>query len=288
MGTASPSNSTAYIRLFGAKTNGSGGLADVGNSETLFEIVNNSLGSSFPAIMCTGGRLCGMSTTNPNARWDISSNGSDSSTNSLRVTDSGSGNTIFNVRNDSHVTVGATGVGQNARFNVNGGNSAGASAESIDLNATLAAFNGSDNYTGLKINITNANHTGTGNTVYGIDIPGITFDADETAAAINVGSTGWNYAMKMSSGIGLNFGGIDVVDSGGALSIGAPVNVGGGESTFSGPISMSIGSGFGQFTASGSTGGCLMIRDTDGVNWTKCKSLAGVLTCVADGDGVCD
>jgi len=188
---------------------------------------------------------------------------------------------------NGNVTVGATGAGQTARLNVNGGNTAGSGIDSIDVNATLAAFNGSDNYTGLKINITNANHTGSSDTVYGIDIPGISFDADETAAAIHVGNTGWNYAMQISSGIGINFGGIDVVDSSGALSIGAPINVGGG-ADFSGSISVNVGSGFGTMKTSGSTGGCFMIRDTDGVNWTKCKSLAGVLICSADADGECD
>lgn len=289
LGTNAPSNATAAIRLIGAKSDGGTSVSDIGSSETLFEVVNNSLGSTFPAIMCTGGRLCAMSSENPSARLDISSNGSDSSTQSFRVTDSGSGNTIFNVRNDSHITIGATGAGQNARLNVNGGNVAGASDKSIEVNATLAAMNGSDSYAGLTVNITNANHTGASNFVRGINIPGIAFDADETASAIEVGSGGWNYGLKLPAGIGVNFGGIDVVDSSGSISIGSPITVSGsGESTFSGPITMNIGSGFGQLTASGSTGGCFMIRDTDGVGWTKCKSLAGALTCTTDGDGVCD
>jgi hypothetical protein len=48
------------------------------------------------------------------------------------------------------------------------------------------------------------------------------------------------------------------------------------------------GSGFATMTYDGPSGGCLMIRDTDGIGWTKCKASGGTLTCTTDADGVCD
>jgi nitrous oxidase accessory protein NosD len=36
------------------------------------------------------------------------------------------------------------------------------------------------------------------------------------------------------------------------------------------------------------TGGCLVLRDTNGTSWTKCKTLSGVMTCTTDADGICD
>ena len=48
------------------------------------------------------------------------------------------------------------------------------------------------------------------------------------------------------------------------------------------------GTGVGQATLDGSTGGCLMLRDTDDAGWTECDALDGVLTCSIDADGVCD
>jgi hypothetical protein len=38
----------------------------------------------------------------------------------------------------------------------------------------------------------------------------------------------------------------------------------------------------------GSSGGCLMIRDTDDAGWTECFTLNGVLSCTVDADGICD
>jgi len=289
LGTASPSNTSATFRFTGAKSNGAGGVQDVGTGDLLFEFVNNSL-TSQPAFMCRGNRTCAMSGVFPAARLDINSNGEDSSSQSFQVTSSGSGTSRFRVRNDDHVTIGNPTGGQNAFLNVNGANAAGGSAEGITINSTLAAMNGSDSYRGLLIDVGNANHTGASNTVRGIYIDGITFDADADATAIELGSGGWNYAMKMPTGVGLQFGAIDVTDSTGLLSIGAPLLVGGGaDSVFNSPIAVTIGSGFGKVSASGSTGGCLMIRDTDNGGWTQCDALDGTLSCSADdGDGECD
>lgn len=38
----------------------------------------------------------------------------------------------------------------------------------------------------------------------------------------------------------------------------------------------------------GSSGGCLMIRDTDDAGWTECFVLNGVMSCTIDADGICD
>ncbi len=37
----------------------------------------------------------------------------------------------------------------------------------------------------------------------------------------------------------------------------------------------------------GSSGGCIIIRDTDNNGWTQCTALAGVLTCTVSATGVC-
>lgn len=55
-----------------------------------------------------------------------------------------------------------------------------------------------------------------------------------------------------------------------------------------GVVLSSTTSGFGAFTGYGSSGGCLMFRDTDNAGWTECKFLDGVMSCATDADGVCD
>ena len=52
--------------------------------------------------------------------------------------------------------------------------------------------------------------------------------------------------------------------------------------------SSSTASGFGVFLAVGTSGGCLMIRDTDNAGWIECTALNGTLSCAIDADGVCD
>jgi hypothetical protein len=53
-------------------------------------------------------------------------------------------------------------------------------------------------------------------------------------------------------------------------------------------LSLDIGTGVGQATLDGSTGGCLMLRDTDDAGWTECDALDGTLSCSTDADGICD
>lgn len=53
-------------------------------------------------------------------------------------------------------------------------------------------------------------------------------------------------------------------------------------------LTLDVGTGVGQMTFDGSTGGCLMLRDTDDAGWTEVDALDGVLTASIDADGICD
>lgn len=71
---------------------------------------------------------------------------------------------------------------------VNNPAAAGASTDLLDVTNTLAAMDGSDTNQVLDVAITNANHTGTGNTVNLIDLAAITGDANSNLNAINIGA----------------------------------------------------------------------------------------------------
>ena len=77
-------------------------------------------------------------------------------------------------------------------------NVAGTSWDIAVLTATLKAMNGSDTIRGLFVDLTNANHTSTSNLLYGIDIDGITGDADATESAIHIGE-GWDYEIEFEN-----------------------------------------------------------------------------------------
>lgn len=55
-----------------------------------------------------------------------------------------------------------------------------------------------------------------------------------------------------------------------------------------GMLHIDRGTGVGQVTFDGSTGGCIMLRDTDDAGWTECDALDGTLSCSVDADGLCD
>lgn len=61
-----------------------------------------------------------------------------------------------------------------------------------------------------------------------------------------------------------------------------------GTSRFDGNVQMDIGAGTSQLTIDGSTGGCIMLRDTDDAGWTEVDALDGALTATIDADGLCD
>lgn len=69
-------------------------------------------------------------------------------------------------------------------------NAAGAGADLVTISSTLGIMNGADTVRGLFVDLVNANHTGAGNTVYGIDVDGITADANADEYAIHTGA-GW-------------------------------------------------------------------------------------------------
>jgi hypothetical protein len=74
---------------------------------------------------------------------------------------------------------------------LSGVNPADGSLDSLTLGGsavTLGAFNGSDTFRGIYLNYTNANHTGTGNTVALIDIPAITGDTNSNFYGIRAGN----------------------------------------------------------------------------------------------------
>lgn len=88
-------------------------------------------------------------------------------------------------------------------------NAAGGSSNPLDITSTLGIMNGSDDYTAIDINITNANHTSTSNTVQALDISGITGDADATETAVIIG-TGWDVAISAGEANITNVGDIAV------------------------------------------------------------------------------
>ena len=116
-------------------------------------------------------------------------------------------------------------------------------------------MNGSDDYTAIDVNITNANHTSTGNTVQGLDISAITGDPDATETGIKIGA-GWDNGIESASVIKAS-GGLDLSGSNinGAQNIAA-----------NGTIKSTSSTGVGAHKLSGAnvacnttctTGGCL-------------------------------
>lgn len=75
-----------------------------------------------------------------------------------------------------------------------------------ELDFTTPILTGGETYTCFFVDITNANHTGATNFVYGIYIDGITFDAQANTTAIKIGSGGWTYAIEIPTSIGIAFG----------------------------------------------------------------------------------
>ncbi len=73
-----------------------------------------------------------------------------------------------------------------------------------------------------------------------------------------------------------------------SLSSGTSIRFTGGGSVWGGTVSLDGGTGAYGYKADGSTGGCLMLRDTDDAGWTECCALNGVLTCAIDADGTID
>jgi hypothetical protein len=82
-------------------------------------------------------------------------------------------------------------------------NAASGSANPFDYTGTLGIMNGSDNFTLWDVNITNADHTGSSNYVYGIDVANITGDDHATEVFLQIG-TGWDLGIVSNSAVEIN------------------------------------------------------------------------------------
>lgn len=128
-------------------------------------------------------------------------------------------------------------------------NAAGGSANPLDITSALGIMNGSDDYTAIDVNITNADHTGSNeSTIQGLDISGITGDAQATETAINIGN-GWD--------VGINAGN-NSINTTGQLASGAIVSTSSITSTATGSIGWSIVTGANVACTTTCTSACVV------------------------------
>ena len=83
-------------------------------------------------------------------------------------------------------------------------NAAGASANPFDYTATAGIMNGSDTLEIIDINMTGANHSGTGNVVAAISIDLTTVDPQVAEKAIDIDDTDFDYAIDAGAAVILN------------------------------------------------------------------------------------
>lgn len=109
------------------------------------------------------------------------------------------GQVMESARPIAHAQIGYTGGGTTITGYTDGdAPAAGASGDIWQFDATLNAMDGSDTVGGLVIGITNANHTGSSNTLSAIEVESITGDAQATEYGIFV-DTGWDRALALNS-----------------------------------------------------------------------------------------
>jgi parallel beta-helix repeat protein len=201
----------------------------------------------------------GINTTGPDAKLDILATSGEQLR--LSYTD-GSVYTGFTVDSGGDLTVNGTGNDVNFSDAINGTfvNSAAGSANALSLSGTLGAFDGSDTFRGVYLNYTNANHAGTSNVFNGLDIAGITGDAEATETALNIGA-GWDSGITSASAITIS-GGAD-------LNITAATDLVFGGTTTLGEATSATDSGaylvgvFDEFTYSSSSTVQAVLNDLD-------------------------
>ncbi len=103
--------------------------------------------------------------------------------------------------------------------------SVSAQADSVKkfvLSDTIPIQDGGDDYTAFELNLTNSNHTGTGNIHYGFRIPDMTLKAQSLGVAFDIGQ-GWHYGLHLATNLGILFGpfagGTQVYFDGSVLSV---------------------------------------------------------------------
>jgi hypothetical protein len=79
---------------------------------------------------------------------------------------------------------------------VNPAPAAGSGGDLLDITDSFGIADGSDAMVGIDLNLTGANHTGSGNTLYGLDLDLQLSDANCTEAAIDLTDTDWDYGIQ--------------------------------------------------------------------------------------------
>jgi hypothetical protein len=156
---------------------------------------------------------------------------------------------------------------------VTGTNAAGGSANPWDYTATLGIMDNSDDFTLFDVNLTNANHMGSANTVQVMDIAAITGDANATETGIKIG-TGWDNGVESASPVTIN----STLTVTGAVSVGA----GSGAITAPAGITAAVGTPIG-ITAGAATGGTTSGYAGGAVSTTGGLGSAGTTTGGAGG-----
>lgn len=169
----------------------------------------------------------------------------------------------------------------------NSGTSAGAlsvASSSNSLSQQLALI--SQTGTSSSANTIKVNNYGTGYSLRVDDVSGDTTPIVFTSAGnVGIGTLAASYALDVVGQARISGG---IIGTGTADFSITSSNVGIGTTIPRSILEIQKGTGTAQITIDGTTGGCLMIQDTDGAGWTECDVLNGVMSCSTDADGICD
>lgn len=158
------------------------------------------------ATLALGATISG-ATTSINASSNFATNINTGSSTGAVTVGGGSGTVAVNSSDWDITTVGdVTGLGSvtmDGALTLSQVNAAGGSAAPIVYGGTLGIMNTDDAFALIDVNLVNADHTGTGNTVRVLDVANITGDAHATETAVVVG-TGWDLALQANSPVEIN------------------------------------------------------------------------------------